>query len=109
MLQFDGDGYLPHIYHVWDSSWNIRKLLDHIKDLMITPQQSLVPVEMTDIIKIFLMEQLADAQQADAERRAEIAAANEEARLEEEARLAEIARLAEEERIGMSYIYARRL
>ena len=72
LVQYDGQGSLPHLKYFWDSSWNIRKILSHVIELLITPDLTLVPVEYITIVKVFLRERLNSAQQADNERRAQI-------------------------------------
>jgi len=84
LLQFDGQGYLPHIEALWDSSWNLRRTVEHVLELLATPNVDIVPVDMVHIVKVFLAEKLAAAQEFERQRRQEIAEAKAE-RLEHEA------------------------
>jgi len=99
LTALDGMGYLAHIKFIWDSSWSIQRLLNHIVDLMRTPQADLIPTEMTKIVRVFLWEKKEEARIAEELRLAELARLAEIARLEEEARLAEIAKIAERLRL----------
>lgn len=98
LVQYDGQGSLPHLKYFWDSSWDIRKILSHVIELLVTPDINLVPVEYITIVKVFLRERLDAAQQSDNERRAQLLFEKEEARAAEEARLAAIAEQEEEDR-----------
>lgn len=98
LVQYDGQGSLPHLKYFWDSSWDIRKILSHVIELMVTPDINLVPVEYISIVKVFLKERLEASQTADNERRAQILFEKQEAREAEEARLAAIAAQEEEDR-----------
>ena len=89
---------VPASFKNWDSSWNIRKILSHVIELMITPDINLVPVEYISIVKVFLKERLEAAQTADNERRAQLLFEKEEARAAEEERLAAIAAQEEQDR-----------
>jgi len=84
MLQFDGQGYLPHIDAIWDGSWNLRKTIEHALELLTTANVEIIPVDMVHIVKVFLAEKLAAAQEFERNRRQEIAEAKAE-RLEHEA------------------------
>ena len=88
VLQFDGQGYMPHIESLWDSSWNIRKVVEHIQELLATPQPDYIPIDMVHIVKVFLSEKLSAAQEFERQRRQDIAEAKAE-RLAWEAQLAE--------------------
>jgi ubiquitin-conjugating enzyme E2 N len=99
LLQYNGEGYLQHIAQLWDSSWNIAKLCEHIMELLREPTLDLVPAEFKDIVKLFLGEKLRVMRMADKERREQIAYNREQARLAEEARLAAIAEQEEFDRL----------
>jgi len=87
LTELDGMGYFPHIKHIWDSSWNLRRLVAHIVELLEHPRLDLVPIELTRIVDVFLWQEKEKRRIAEEERLAELA------------RLAEIERLAELERI----------
>jgi ubiquitin-conjugating enzyme E2 N len=72
LLQFDGNGYMQHLSSLWDSSWNIRKIVEHALHILANPQIDYVPIDMIHIVKVFLSEKLAVAQELDRERRAEL-------------------------------------
>ena len=99
LIQYDGQCSLPHIKYLWDSSWNIRKIIEHVIQLLIEPDINMVPVEYIRIVNLFLRERLEAAQTADNERRAEILLAKEEERAAEAERLALLAAQEEEDRL----------
>ena len=39
---------------MWDSKWNIRRLLNHIIDILLTPDFSLIPQNMMYILNLWL-------------------------------------------------------
>jgi ubiquitin-conjugating enzyme E2 D/E len=98
LVQYDGQGSLPHMKYFWDSSWNIKKILSHVINLLINPDLSMVPVEYITIVKVFLKERLDSAQTADNERRAQLLFEKDEARQAERERLAAVAEQEEEDR-----------
>ena len=41
--KFDGSGTMPHIEGMWDAGWTIRRLLEHVTALLLSPDLSYVP------------------------------------------------------------------
>lgn len=82
LTEFDGLGYLPHMKHLWDSSWSLRRLIGHVVELLEKPRLDYIPIELVHIVKVFFWEE------------------KEKRRIAEEARLAELARIAEIERLA---------
>ena len=41
--RFDGSGTLPHLEGMWDAGWTIRKILEHVITLLMSPDLSYVP------------------------------------------------------------------
>lgn len=56
ITQTNGYSVLPHIKLLWDTSWNSRRLLAHVLDLMVTPMPSYLEPEMISIVNGFLKE-----------------------------------------------------
>jgi ubiquitin-protein ligase len=51
LSQLDGDGRLMHIQGLWDAEWTIHKLLEHIVQLLITPDLELLPIPFKNILE----------------------------------------------------------
>ena len=49
LTQTDGTGFLPHLSKLWDSQWNMRKLIDHIFTILLFPDMSLVPAPIRQV------------------------------------------------------------
>ena len=43
-----------HFSQMWDSKWNMRRLLTHIVDVLITPDLALLPEKMMYILNLWL-------------------------------------------------------
>jgi len=56
ITQTNGYSVLPHIKLLWDTSWNSRRLLAHVLDLMLTPMPSYLEPELISIVNGFLRE-----------------------------------------------------
>ena len=56
MQLVDGTGLLMHFSKMWDSKWNMRRLLNHIVDVLITPDLSLIPPNIMYILNLWLRE-----------------------------------------------------
>jgi hypothetical protein len=41
--RFDGSGTMPHVEGMWDAGWTIRRLLEHVTTLLLSPDLSYVP------------------------------------------------------------------
>ena len=54
MQLVDGTGLLMHFSEMWDSKWNIRRLLNHIIDILLIPDFSLIPQNMMYILNLWL-------------------------------------------------------
>jgi len=56
MQLVDGTGLLMHFSRMWDSKWNIRRLLNHVVDILISPDLSLIPPNIMHIFNLWLKE-----------------------------------------------------
>lgn len=54
ITQTNGFCVLPHVKLLWDTSWNTRRLLAHVLDLMVTPMPSYLSPELISIVNCFL-------------------------------------------------------
>ena len=52
MAQLSGAGNLYHLKYIWKPSWTIKILLKHIISLLKTPDFSLLPNEMNQIVDL---------------------------------------------------------
>jgi ubiquitin-protein ligase len=51
LTQVNGCGLLPHIDTIWDSTWNVRRLLEHVTELLERPQLQLVPSHIVSVVR----------------------------------------------------------
>jgi hypothetical protein len=54
ITQTNGFSVLPHVKLLWDTSWDTRRLLAHVLDLMAEPEPSYLDPEMISIVNCFL-------------------------------------------------------
>ena len=47
-------GRLLHLNDIWNSSWNIQRLVDHIVKIIRIPDYALVPAHIRDAVNIWL-------------------------------------------------------
>ena len=56
LMQTNGCSVLPHIKHIWDTSWNSRRLLEHVLSLMVDPVPAYLDPAMVSLANYFLSE-----------------------------------------------------
>lgn len=54
--QPNGNGIVPHVQYVWETSWNSRLLLEHVLSLLIDPNPTYLLPDTVTIINSFLKE-----------------------------------------------------
>jgi ubiquitin-protein ligase len=53
MTLYDGTSCLPHLQRMWNNTWSMKKLLEHIVSLLITPDLSFVEERLLYIAKCY--------------------------------------------------------
>lgn len=56
VIQMNGSVSLPHLKNLWESSWSSRDIIQHVLDLMVEPNPSLLPMLMIDVFNAFMLE-----------------------------------------------------
>ncbi len=64
--QFDGTVNLPHLKYIWDSNWNLKKLVKHVISVMLQPDLTLIPPKIVYIAKAWFWWKEEERRQAEA-------------------------------------------
>jgi ubiquitin-protein ligase len=67
LTQTNGTGHLMHLSSIWDSRWNMRKLIGHVFQLMTEPDLTLIPAVMMHLVNAWIAQYDSDAADTGAE------------------------------------------